>query len=226
MIHLTRIDLPASDFDSALTLQLDCVARVHADPTSAYLILTEHDPPVITVGRRGSPGDILASPEQLAETHTQVRSCRRGGQVTWHGPGQLVAYPILSVGRGHRSVHAHVDILQQTVIDVLRTFDIEAERRDGCIGVWVGEHKIASVGVAVQRWVCYHGVAINVSNDLAAFDAIVPCGERGRTVTSMATILGSDIRIEAVADAFAKRFCELGGLSDSPLIADGGGPLA
>ena len=226
MTHLTRIDLPVCDFDAALALQRDCVARVQADPTSAYLILTEHDPPVITIGRNGSDADILASPRQLAETRTQVRPCRRGGQVTWHGPGQLVAYPILSVGRKHRSVHAHVDILQQTVIDVLRTFDVNAARRDDCIGVWVGDDKIASVGVAVDRWVCYHGVAINVSNDLSAFDAIVACGEQRQAITNMTTVLAGDIRIEAVADAFAKSFCELARLSDSPLIADGGDQIA
>ena len=96
----------------------------------------------------------------------------------------------------------------------------------GCIGVWVGEDKIASVGVAVDRWVCYHGVAINVCNDLSAFDAIVACGEPGRAVTSMVASLGDDIRIEAVADAFADHFCRLAGLSDSPLIAGNGDLLA
>ena len=220
MTNLTRIDLPVCDFDTALALQHDCVARIHTDPTAAYLILTEHDPPVITIGRNGSASDILASPQQLTDTRTQVRPCRRGGQVTWHGPGQLVAYPILSVGRGRRSVHAHVDVLQQAVIDTLKLFGIDAVRRDDCVGVWVGADKIASVGVAVDRWVCYHGVAINVCNDLSAFDAIVACGERGRAVTSMAA-LGCHPRVEAVADAFAKQFRELTGLTDSPLIAGG-----
>lgn len=226
MTNLTRIDLPVCDFDTALALQRDCVARVKSDPASAYLILTEHDPPVITIGRHGREADILASPQQLAETHTQVRLCRRGGKVTWHGPGQLVAYPILSVGRGRRSIRAHVDVLQQTVVDALAIFGINATRRDDCIGVWVGESKIASVGVAVDRWICYHGVAINVCNDLSAFDAIVACGEPGRAITNVAALSDGEVRIEAVAEAFARCFCRLADLSDSPLIADGGDVIA
>jgi len=225
MAHLTRIDLPACDYDTALDLQRRYVHQVQDDPDQAYLILTEHVPPVITLGRQGQADDILLSDVELAERGIEVRRCRRGGQVTWHGPGQLTAYAIVCVGRSRRSVHAHVRHLEQAALDTLETFGICGQRRDDGAGVWVGRAKIASVGVAVERWVCYHGAAINVCNDLAAFEAIVPCGRRGERVTSIREVLGHDVRVDAVADVFARIFRDAAGLADAPLIADdGGGP--
>jgi lipoyl(octanoyl) transferase len=193
MTDLTRIDLPVCDFNSAMELQLDCVARVHADPTRAYLILTEHDPPVISTDSREE-------------------------SIAWRGPGQLAAYPVLLVGDGEQGVAEHVMRLHQAVVNTLATVGIRAVCRDDRLGVWVGDAKVASVTVAVDRQVCYHGVTINVSNDLSAFDTIA-AGGKPDAVTSVAALLDADVRIDTVADSFATCFRELTGLDDSPVIA-------
>ena len=221
MTTLIRIDLPTCDYDSALRLQRRLVARVRADDTAAYLILTEHDPPVITLGRRSRWSDILASPQQLADSGAEVRRSGRGGRATWHGPGQLVAYPVLRLDRGRRSVHGHVRNLEETVVRTLARFDLPGRRRDGDAGVWAGDAKIASVGVAVQRWVSFHGVALNVCNDLSAFEMIVPCGRPGAAVTSMTEMLGREVSVEDVADSFAEAFADICGFDEGPMLADG-----
>lgn len=219
MTTLIRIDLPASDYDRALDLQRDCVARVWADPDQAFLILTEHTPAVITLGRRGQPGDILATAGALDGRGIRVRTCNRGGQATLHAPGQLVAYPIIRLGQKRRSVHGHVHQLEDAVIATLADFGIVGARKDASIGVWVGQAKIAAVGVAVDRWVSYHGVAVNVRNDLSLFDLIVPCGVPHQPVTSMGALLGAEVRIEDVADAFALHYSRMAGLSISEAMA-------
>ncbi len=219
MTTLIRIDLPASNYDRALDLQRDCLGRVLADPDRAYLILTEHAPPVITLGPRGEPDDILASPTLLGDRGVQVRRCERGGQATLHAPGQLVAYPIVRLGRQRRSVHGHVHQLEKAVIATLADFGIAATRKEGCVGVWVDDAKIASVGVAVERWVSYHGVALNVCNDLSLFDLIVPCGQVNQPMTSMGALLGADVRLEEVADAFAAHFARIADLPLSEALA-------
>ena len=221
MTTLLRIDMPACDYDSALRLQAEYVANVQADPTRAYLILTEHDPAVITIGRRGQRCDVLATPDQLTQRGVEVRDCSRGGQVALHGPGQLVAYPIVRLGGRRRSVHGHVRQLQQAVIETLGHFSIAADNCDDRVGVWAGSAKIASVGVAVEKWVSYHGLALNVCNDLSLFDLIVPCGAPGERMTSMAERLGETPRVADVADALAESFARLADLTITETLARG-----
>ncbi len=199
MRRLTHIHLGLADYAAALTVQQRLVDDVLQDASRAYLVTVEHSP-VITLGLRGDRADILAGLEELAGAGIQVHASTRGGQVTYHGPGQLVAYPIWQLARGGRSVHGHVRLLEDAIIALLRQFGIAAERQNGQVGVFAGPAKIAAIGVAVRRWVCYHGLALNVQPDLAHFGLIVPCGRRDGAVTSMATLLGRRLDITDVVE--------------------------
>jgi lipoate-protein ligase B len=203
-------DLERIAYDPALAIQQRLVQRVKADPKLAYLLLLEHDPPVITLGRRGDECDILLPREEVARRGIEVFESSRGGEVTYHGPGQLVGYAILHLDRRDRNVRGHVRNLEETLIRVLAGFGITAGRREGFTGVWVGEEKIAAIGVAVHRWVSYHGFALNVTTDLGHFDLIVPCGIRDKTVTSMQELLGAEtLKMEQVKAAVVERFREV-----------------
>ena len=206
MSELRYVDLGRQAYQPTLRLQRRLVRRVQAeDPQMAYLLMVEHDPPAITLGRRGRAEHILASPEALAAKGLEVCRVRRGGGVTWHGPGQLVVYPILSLRCLRRPLHRYVHELEETLIWMLARFSITARRRHGFAGVWVGQEKIAAIGLAVDRWVCYHGFALNVCPDLAWFDVIVPCGPArgpgglgGCRMTSMARLLGRAVQVAEV----------------------------
>ncbi len=170
--------------------------EVQADPRRAFLLTVEHVPPVITLGRRGSAEHILASRERLAELGIEAHQSQRGGQVTYHGPGQLVAYPILHIGGRPGGLRRYVHDLEEAVIRVLRTYGVEGRRADAQTGVWVGDEKIAAIGVAVSRWVAWHGLALNVSTHLSHYDLIVPCGASGTKQTSLERLLGRSVPIE------------------------------
>lgn len=200
MRRLQHIHLGQADYAGSLALQQRLVDDVLQDRSRAHLVTVEHCPPVITLGRRGDMTDILASPAQLADAGIEVHACSRGGQATYHGPGQLVAYPVWQLARGGRSVHGHVRLLERAVIRLLGRFGIAAERRADAIGVYVGQAKIAAIGVAVRRWVCYHGLALNVQPDLSHFDLIVPCGQPGAAATSMAKLLGGELNMIDVVE--------------------------
>ncbi len=203
MRHLTHIHLGLTDYNTAAAMQDRLVDSVLLDPAQAFLVTVEH-PPVITLGRRGQMEHVVVDPQQLAAMGIEVRTSSRGGQVTYHGPGQLVAYPIWQLARGGRSVHGHVHLLARAAIETLGAFGIAAGERPDAIGVYVDHAKIAAIGVAVRRWVCYHGIALNVEPDLSHFDTIVPCGDTGGAVASMASLLDgpvdmADVRRELVA---------------------------
>jgi len=200
MRRLTHIHLGRADYAGSLALQQRLVDRVLQDAARAHLVTVEHCPPVVTLGRRGEAADILAPRQRLADEGIEVHTSSRGGQATYHGPGQLVAYPIWQLGRGGRSVHGHVRLLERAVIHLLGRFGITAERRADAIGVYVGQAKIAAIGVAVRRWVCYHGLAVNVQPDLSHFDLIVPCGRPGAAATSMARLLGGELNMIDVVE--------------------------
>ena len=160
------------------------------------LLLVEHDPPVITVSRRpGAAEHVIAGDERLAQLGVQKVETDRGGDVTWHGPGQLVAYPILDLHRLDLRIHGYMRFLEQAVIDTLAGFGVQGLRDETATGVWVGEgsptRKICAFGVRVSRWATLHGLALNVCPDLGQFGLIVPCGLAGRPVTSLAAELGA-----------------------------------
>lgn len=198
-------------YDESLKLQLQLVEKLKADETGTeeHLLLVEH-PPVITIGRSGAQDNVRVDEAELRRQDVALREASRGGDVTYHGPGQLVGYPILRLERHGKDIHRYMRSLETALISTLRPFGITAKRREGLTGVWVEERKIASIGIAVTRWITYHGFALNVAPNLAHFDLIHPCGLKGVAVTSMAKELGRAIEVKevepVVIEAFGKEF--------------------
>ena len=202
----------------------DAIARRLKDgggDAGERLLLLEH-PPVITLGRNAEETDVVAAAETLRALGVSVERTDRGGQVTYHGPGQLVGYPILSLHPDRRDVGRYLRDLEEVLIRTLARFGIAASRKAGLTGVWAGEEKIAAIGVHLSRWVTTHGFALNVSTDLAHFGLIVPCGIRARGVTSMRRILGRDIALEEVASGLVPEFGDVFGREMVPAAPDGG----
>jgi lipoate-protein ligase B len=210
-------DLGRMAYGPALEIQRERVRRVQEAPDGpAFLLLVEHDPPVITTGRRPCAEHILATPEQLAREGIQVHATRRGGGVTYHGPGQLVGYPILRLASIGRSVRTYVHDLEEALLCVLGRAGLGARRVEGLTGVWVGDEKIAAIGVAVSRGVTYHGFALNVATRLSHFGLVVPCGLRGTGVTSMSQCLGRHVSPDEVKPAVIDAVRETLGFETDP----------
>jgi lipoyl(octanoyl) transferase len=186
-------------------------ARISGEIPNDVLLLVEH-PPVVTLGRSSKERHLLASPEYLASRGIGLFEVERGGDVTFHGPGQLVGYPIIDLKQHRRDLHWYLRTLESALIDALGQFGIPADRNTGFTGVWTADRqrKIASIGVHARDWVTWHGFALNVSTDLSYFDVIVPCGIESVTMTSMARELGAApdwASVEtAVIDALANAF--------------------
>jgi|TARA_Y100000031_G_C8138271_1_gene346341 lipoate-protein ligase B len=165
------------------------------------LILVEHDP-VYTLGKNSNENHLLQSRDESVD----VFNIERGGDITFHGPGQLVGYPIFDLSNYNKSISWYMRTLEQIVIDTVSDFDIEAERIEGLTGVWVGDEKIAALGVRISRWVTMHGFALNVNTDLAFYDGIIPCGIFDHGVTSMEQHLGNFLTMEDVKKDLIKYF--------------------
>lgn len=199
MAQLVYFDVGRAAYGPTLGLQERLLERVKAAPDErAYLVLVEHDPPVITLGRGSRDGHVLASPERLAAEGIELAESSRGGDVTYHGPGQLVGYPIVRLDLHGRDVHRYLRDLEEALIRCLARFGVAAGRRAGFTGVWVGRAKVAAIGVAVRRWITYHGFALNVAPNLGHFGLIVPCGIRDRGVTSLRDLLGREVAVAEV----------------------------
>jgi lipoyl(octanoyl) transferase len=193
-------------YGEALELQQRLVAERKQALVPDHLLLLEH-PHVITLGRNGHMENLLASDEVLERAGISFYPTDRGGDVTYHGPGQLVGYPILDLRDWKRDLGAYVRGLEQALIDTVGEYGIEAGRIPKLTGVWVGDRKIAAIGVHISRWVTSHGFALNVSTDLSYFQYIVPCGLT-KPVTSMAE-LGVRASLEEVGEKFAVHFCRI-----------------
>jgi lipoate-protein ligase B len=185
--------------------------RIAATIPEDVLLLVEH-PPVVTLGRASKGGHLTASPALLAARGIELHEVERGGDVTFHGPGQLVGYPIIDLKRHRQDLHWYLRELEGTLIDALGAFGIVAVRRANLTGVWTtGGRKIASIGVHARDWVTWHGFALNVTTDLSYFDLMIPCGINGVEMTSMARELGQPLDGgvdgvgDAVIDAMARR---------------------
>jgi len=173
------------------------------------LLLLQH-PAVITLGvRRNSRTNIVATDERLAELGVEVFESGRGGDVTYHGPGQIVGYPILDLNPDRRDVHQYVRALEETMIRVCADYGVTAGRIDGLTGTWVGNRKIGAIGVRISRWITSHGFAFNVTTNLEHFNLIVPCGIVDRGVTSLAQLTGRDLPVGEVEDRFIDRFAQV-----------------
>jgi len=192
--------LGRKDFASALALQEKIVAAKREDPSQLdELLLLEHEP-VYTIGRTPDQSSLLGAahlPHPLFAIH-------RGGQATYHGPGQLMGYPIIDLRRSGQDLHKYLRWLEQLLIELLAEHGIAASRRESLTGVWVGGRKIASIGVGVRHWITMHGFALNVCGDLSAFNHIVPCGINNVAMTSMEKETGQAFSVAGVATVFGK----------------------
>lgn len=193
--------LGLTGYTEALELQAALVERRRREEIPDTLLLLEH-PHVITLGSSGGRDHLLLSPGELAARGIELHEAGRGGDVTYHGPGQLVGYPIMDLKPDHKDLHAYLRGLEAVLIGVLRTFGVEGERDESATGVWVRGAKVAAIGIRVASgWITSHGFAVNANTDLSYFDAIVPCGLHGRPVTSLTRLLQREITPATVAPA-------------------------
>ena len=202
------VNLGHANYLEVLDLQRQLVKFRQEQRIPDTLLLVEHEP-VITLGRRGSTSNILSSAEQLASQGINVHQVERGGDVTYHGPGQLVGYAVIDLAERSIGVRQFVDLLEETIILTLADFDIRAGRQSQHRGVWVEDRKIAALGVAIKRWVSFHGFALNVSPNLDHYCHINPCELHHEQVTSMARLLGKTLSLEEVGDTVTRKFAEL-----------------
>ena len=192
-------------YEDGLRLQRELVAGRKAGTVPDTLLLLEH-PHVYTLGRNAKTENLLISAEQLAARGAQVFEIDRGGDVTYHGPGQLVGYPILDLANHRRDIAWYMRCLEEVLIAVAWDYGIHAGRLAGAPGVWVGNDKLVAMGVHISRWVTSHGFAFNVNTDLRYFDWIVPCGLRDKGVTSLQKLLGRPVEMEEVAGRAVRHF--------------------
>ncbi len=195
------LDLGVQDYKSIWELQQRLVEQRLAEQINDLIILVEH-PHVFTVGRRGNRSNLLSD-------ELQVYHVERGGDVTYHGPGQLVGYPILKLQGREQDIHDYLSRLEEVLIRTVSEFGLKAEHSDRQTGVWVGEKKLASIGVAIKSWVTYHGFALNVNTDLSYFGKIKPCGLESSTLTSMQALIGRSIEMEEIKTKVKRHFSDV-----------------
>jgi lipoyl(octanoyl) transferase len=195
-------------YGEGVELQRTLVARRTAGEIDDTLLLLQH-PHVLTLGVKAgeSRQHVIAAPERLAELGVETHESGRGGDVTYHGPGQIVGYPILDLKPDRCDVHRYVRDLEDVMIRVAGEYGLQAGRINGLTGAWVGAEKIGAIGVRIQRWITSHGFAFNVNTDLDFFRLIVPCGISNRGVTSLQRLTGREIPIPEVEDHFVRHFC-------------------
>ena len=205
MFKTQFLNLEKLAYDEALVLMRELAGIKSRSTRPEVLIITEHEP-VLTMGRRAETSDILVPRELLASKDIAVHRVERGGLITYHGPGQLVGYPVFNLRAMSLDVGKLVYGLEQVALDTLSDFGIAAGRMEGSRGVWAGREKIASIGVAVRRGVSFHGMALNCDPDLSHFELINPCGMNGVRMTSMSKLLNKPVDIMAVRDVMALHF--------------------
>ena len=198
------------EYQAALDLQRDLVDARKRGEIGDQLLLLEH-PPVITLGVRirNDRSHVLESEAALAAKGVGLFETGRGGDVTYHGPGQLVGYPIVDLKPDRCDVHRYVRDLEEVLIRAVDAFGVRAGRIEGLTGIWVGDQKLAAIGVRISRWVTSHGFALNVNTDLSHFGLIVPCGITDKGVTSLERLLGHALLMDEVAETVARQFAAL-----------------
>ena len=230
--HMTRelwvVSAGRLPYSEALALQRDIAgARIAGTVPHDVLLLCEH-PPVVTLGRSAKSHHMLCSPALLASRGIELHEAERGGDVTFHGPGQLVGYPIVDLKRHKQDLHWYLRQVEEALITGLDDLGVGAARHPGLTGVWTKGRKIASIGIHARDWVTWHGFALNVSTDLSYFDLIVPCGIDGVVMTSIARELGYDPDAAAVERTIAAAFAEVFRLTpvNAALDSRAGGEIA
>ena len=209
MIPLLISNIGRTRYADAWAVQQEIWKLRHENAIQDILLLTEHEH-VYTLGKSTDDNHLLASEEELKISGTDVFHIDRGGDITYHGPGQIVGYPIINLNNYFLDIHRYMRSLEEVIIQTLAKFRIVAEREKDLTGVWVNNEKIAAIGVKVSRWVTMHGFALNVTTDLSKFDRIIPCGIFHKGVTSMQQYLG-EVDIEAVQQALGDSFAEVFG---------------
>jgi lipoyl(octanoyl) transferase len=195
-------------YENGMAMQESLAKLRQSDAIDDQFLLLQH-PPVITLGRGGKLENLLASEAMLRDSGVRFYETTRGGDITYHGPGQIVGYPIIHLGEGRRDVRKYVSNVEEVVIRTLRDFGIEATRWEGNRGVWVGREKVAAIGVRIARWVTSHGFALNVDPNLEHFRLITPCGLHGTGVTSISRLLGRRASIDEVLPSIERHFAEV-----------------
>ncbi len=216
------IDPGVVPYRQAFELQKREVGRLQGGEGDEVLFLLEH-PHVITLGRNATGEALVAGEREIARRGVEIVETDRGGDVTYHGPGQLVGYPILTLEPGRRDIRRYVDDLEEVLIRTLDDFGVESRRHPVHRGVWTGARKIASLGVRISRWVTCHGFALNVNSDLSFYSLIDPCGIVGCQMTSMAVELGGPVEMGVVKSAVVSHFESV---FDRVLISNGVGAVA
>ena len=201
----TTLDWGRTGYADAWRRQEELVARRNAGEAGDTLVFTEHNP-VYTLGLRlGAAQNLIWDAAELARRSIEVVQTNRGGDITYHGPGQVVGYPVVNLAP-RQDLHAYLRFLEQVLINSVGQFGLVADRRAGKTGIWLGPRKIAAIGVAVKRWTTFHGFALNVNTDLTPFSGIVPCGITDGTVTSMQLELGRPVDEAGVKQVLATEF--------------------
>jgi lipoyl(octanoyl) transferase len=192
-------------YDDGLQLQERAVERLRSNEAPEQLLLLEH-PHVFTLGRGADSSNILADPRQLENSSVEVHQTGRGGDVTYHGPGQLVGYPIIDLRPDRCDVHRYVRDIEEVLIRTIADFGVTGTRSAGLTGVWVGNEKVGAIGVRIARWITSHGFALNINTDLDYFKMIVPCGITGKGVTSLSRLIGRNMDTREVTQTAALNF--------------------
>jgi lipoate-protein ligase B len=223
--ELSVLRLPEIEYGEGLHLQRRLLEERRAGERPDTLVLLSH-PPVVTVGRGSSDGHVLLPEEELRRRGIALWETDRGGDVTFHGPGQIVGYVIFDLREHGQDLHRFLRRMEEAILRALGAFGLEGRRIPGLTGVWVGERKVCAIGIKVSRWISMHGFALNVSTDLSYFDVIVPCGIADRGVTSLAALLGRGVERRQVENALANAFAREFGLdpredAPDPRIAGG-----
>lgn len=206
--RLLRIDLGRTKYYDTWILQKKLVELRFNNKIPDCLLFTEHDP-VITKGRGTNKDNLLVSVADLRAKHIDLVDVERGGDITFHGPGQAVMYPIVDLNLWGRDLHGYLRSLENMVIETLKEFGLEASTKKGLTGVWVTNNKLAAIGIAVSRWIAYHGVALNVTTDLEYFKYINPCGITQFPVGSIQSMTGKKYELSTVFNQLASKFASM-----------------
>ena len=202
-MEIFSLNLGKTKFADAWNFQKEIFKLREENSIPDVLLFTEHEN-VYTLGKAADENHLLASGNELQEKNIDCFSIDRGGDITYHGPGQIVGYPILKLSNYYEDIHRYLREIEEVIILTLKDFKIDAKRNEGFTGVWVGDEKICAIGVKVSKWITMHGFALNVNTDLSFFDRIIPCGIFHQGITSMEKILGNKIELQKVEEKLSQ----------------------
>ena len=205
---LTYCDIDTIDYKEAWDLQKETFSRRVSGEVGDYLFLLEH-PNTYTLGKTAHKENLRGSDQFLKENNISVFDIDRGGDITYHGPGQIVGYPIIDLNNWFKDTHKYLRALEEVIISTCREYGLDCGRNPKHTGVWLNDKKIAAIGIKVSRWITMHGFAFNVNTDLNLFDGIIPCGIQDKSVTSLSNELGTEIIISEVKEKLLKNFIEV-----------------